>query len=439
MKTRPVFESFDQFIDFLDDFGIDDNMVNEANGITIEEFSSKLSSFFDKEAKSGFLGYRKVIAGSPFYTSKKGASVLDNTKVSLANLAKRIENRQNDEDKGKGTIEYFGTGIDKIEIDQMVSGKIKIVKVPGGSVSEIKNNDWNTLEDVLAQVNKDNFSGNSSYFPYLNKKGNAWTLSKDDKDYISLAGSVDNVVISDITTGVNFVKIPLDGKVAMYDDTNAAKFMPVNNFLQPFVKKQRKGKVGKVIIFYTIDKVIEGAGDEIPTEYIVKVFSTTVLPGEIVDLSRILKGTDKMFEQGKSTLLKGKENDTKKAIDQLLGEFTAIESIVITGGASFEGGLELNKKLVVERATTTKNLIETMHPELKGKVSVNETDFSKIQSTDDPKTYEQFRKIYLQVKGNVKGNEKQIKEEKEVIVGGKIKFDKVILNQYTLGFEFGIK
>ena len=84
----------------------------------------------------------------------------------------------------------------------------------------------------------------------------------------------------------------------------------------------------------------------------------------------------------------------------------------------------------------TETLLETMHPELKGKVTVNDKDFSKIQATDDKAKYPEFRKIYMKVKGSSMGEGKQITEERNVIVGGTIKSDKVTLNQYILNMEF---
>jgi len=114
------------------------------------------------------------------------------------------------------------------------------------------------------------------------------------------------------------------------------------------------------------------------------------------------------------------------------------ESIVITGGASYEpdGQGPINKKLVVDRANAVKTYLETLYPELKGLITVNDEDFSKIQAKDEPKEYEKFRKVYLDIKGVLQGASYEEKKDIEYLVNGEIKADTVEIIQYAITLEF---
>jgi hypothetical protein len=448
MNVKPVFENFSDFVDFLSD---DDEYVlegSEGSGlrlfegkeITVEEFMSRLSSFLDKAAKAAFDGFKLTLSGSPLYTSKDGSNFLAKTKTELDELATRIENYQDKEDKNGISIELLDTHQEEIVISQMVSGKIKVVKLPSLAEANadptrafLKNNEWNSLEDVLSFVNTANIS---TTFPYLGKNKKKWVLTKDTKS-VAGAGSYLQRVISDISTGVNFVKIPYGANPpVIFASKNASNCQDLDS-TKTYVKASKYNFVQKQIVIYTVKNLKVGKGDEIPGTYIKKEFSTIYVDGAITEVDRSLSGTYAMFDQGVATLKKSNEESTKKAIDQLLGEFNYIESIEITGGASFEGGLELNKKLVVDRANTTKTLLETIHPELKGRVTVNDKDFSKIQPTDVSKDYPKWRKIYMKVKGSILGEKQKITKERDVVVGGPIYSDEVTLNQYIINLEFG--
>ena len=445
MNTRPVFESFSDFVDFLSND--EDYVLEESDGsglrlfegkeITVSEFMSRLSSFLDKKAKLAFDGFKLTLEGSPLYTSSEGKDYLRDTKTELDDLANRIENYQSEESKNGIGIEANETHVAEIVITQMVSGKIKLVKLPfmtsDNASTVIKQNEWNTLEDVLSYVNTANIT--NSGFPSLGKSGKKWAVGKESKAVVN-SGAAYQRVISDISTGVNFVKIPPGDKFPQILQPSNGQGVPDLGSSVYMKKSAENNFITREIVIYTVKKVNAGLGDKIPGTYIKKEFTTFDIQGEIKEVDRSLSGTDAMFDQGVATLKKSNEELTKQAIDQLFGEFNYIESIEITGGASFEGGLELNKKLVVARANTTKTLLETMHPELKGKVTVNDKDFSKIQTTDDKAKYPEFRKIYMKIKGSSMGEVKQITQERDVIVGGTIKSDKVTLNQYILNLEF---
>ena len=92
--------------------------------------------------------------------------------------------------------------------------------------------------------------------------------------------------------------------------------------------------------------------------------------------------------------------------------------------------------MVVGRAKAVKTYLETLYPELKGLITVNEKDFSKIQAKDEPEEYETFRKVYLDIKGVLQGASYEKKEDIEYLVNGEIKADTVEIIQYAITLEF---
>ena len=143
----------------------------------------------------------------------------------------------------------------------------------------------------------------------------------------------------------------------------------------------------------------------------------------------------KSFDQGKINIKNkaGIDKAISAALSPLAG---APESIVITGGASFEGGLDTNKKLVVERAKAVQVYMEGLYPALKGKITVAETDFSKIQTKDVPAEYEQYRKVYLKIKGVLQGDSYTINKEITYTVDAPINADTVEIIQYAITREY---
>jgi hypothetical protein len=148
-----------------------------------------------------------------------------------------------------------------------------------------------------------------------------------------------------------------------------------------------------------------------------------------------------MFAQGEAKI-----NTTNKAnIDKVLTAALAPlagkpESIIITGGASYEpdGQGPINKKLVVDRANAVKTYLETLYPDLNGVITVNDKDFSKIQAKDVPGEYEKYRKVYLKIKGVLLGDSYTVDKEIEYLVDGEIKADSVEIIQYAITFEFDL-
>ena len=463
MKTRPVFESFSQFVDFLN-YG--DNLSileTEGTGMTVDDFIKNQSSFFDDEAKQALSKLKIAASASPIMT-KKNSPLLVNLQDGLAELSAKMVTITKKADKNLIDFYYAGTSAPKsateetpgqnvIEVTQYYNGKVKIGMSPDSTY--LKSNSFNSLEDVLSYINTQNIRSNPS-FPYIDsdtadKKNKRFNVTSPGK--ISNSGSNGQMVVTSTATGFNFDKLAFD------ENTGNSKVKPLEPGTSPtdileniyglgegYSTDTKEGKniqtVTKQRVIYGILNVIPGGGDTIPADYVKKEIVTTVVPGEVKTVPRSLSGTDKMFVQGEI----GLKNDTDKqlvmkSIDSLLSEFNSIQKIVITGGASFEGGLELNKTLVEGRAKTIQALILEYHTELSDKiVTVNATDkkFDKIQKEDKSSEYEKFRKIYLDVTGTVIGDSKTVSIERDVVYGEIKKMDKVIIGQYILNFAISI-
>ena len=462
MKTRPVFESFSQFVDFLN-YGDNLSILEAATtGMTVDDFIKNQSSFFDDEAKEALSKLKIAASASPIMT-KKDSKVLATLQEGLAELSNEMVKITKKEDQGLIDFYYAGTSAPKsateetpgqnvIEVTQYYNGKVKIGMSPDSTY--LKSNSFNSLEDVLSYINAQNIKSNYT-FPFIDSD----TADKKNKRFygesgkIKNSGSTNQTVVTSTKTGFNFAKMSFDENTGNSEEKPLEPGTSPSDILENiyglgegYSTNTKEGKniqtVTKQRVIYGILNVIPGGGDTIPADYVKKEIVTTVVPGEVKTVPRSLSGTDKMFVQGEI----GLKNDTDKqlvmkSIDSLLSEFNSIQKIVITGGASFEGGLELNKTLVEGRAKTIQALILEYHTELSDKiVTVNATDkkFDKIQKEDKSSEYEKFRKIYLDVTGTVIGDSKTVSIERDVVYGEIKKMDKVIIGQYILNFAISI-
>ena len=162
-----------------------------------------------------------------------------------------------------------------------------------------------------------------------------------------------------------------------------AKIIPQLAFKNKTANQKKDKKAYSTLLLYGIGNIVQGAGDTIPSTFIKKDFTKETVIGKTKDYQVPIDGGDAMFDKGSTTI----NTKNKVAINKILTAALAPlagkpESIVITGGASYEpdGQGPINKKLVVDRANAVKTNLETLYPELKGVITVNDKDFSKSLS-----------------------------------------------------------
>jgi outer membrane protein OmpA-like peptidoglycan-associated protein len=435
MKTKPVFESFNAFVDFLKYDSVNEGEVTDWKGIL-----SSLSGYLDADAKKAFQGARQAYDKAPTYQSKKykgdSASVL---KTLLTQFDNSVEYniKQNKDSNNLQTAESTTTEVKSFTYNALINGKIKIAthsdNAPGDLAGiALAKADWVDINDFIAKINFSNLM-NADTDPDaidLDKKYGKWsTIGKTDT--VAYSGPFYQDYISSTAGGLTIGEFG--------DGTDADKILPALNFKAFQPNKETENPIKNTLIMYAVGNVTQGGGDEIPDYFIKKDFVTETVPGETKVYDAQIDGGDAMFKQGTAEINSTNKEKIDKMITAALAPLAgSAESIEITGGASFEGGLEVNKKLVVERANSVKAYMEKLYPALAGKIKVNETDFSKIQPKDEKDKYEEWRKVHLKIKGVLQGDSLTIKTPININVDTPILADTVEIIQYAISFEYSI-
>lgn len=439
MKTRPVFESFASFVNFL----------NEAEGdiMDIKAFLSSNSTFLDKDAKAGFNSARLSATKAPLANTGKLAQELGSLLGGLDDYIKGAISNNNDYPNGVQIVEKTITEVKKVTYPALVNGKINLNQyIPVGNFVEgtlkklSEANDsgkWIDLNDALTLVNLYNLY-NSSEGPSSSKeKGKKWSLYTKGKadGYVYNTGAEDQLLISSISSGINF------SENLQAVPGSECKIITDLSFERKSANLKGDKRVYRTFVLYGVGTIVQGAGEIIPDTLIKKEFTEYTVPGEVKEYQVALDGSDAMFEQGSAKLNMANKAKIDKLITNALSALAGKpESIVITGGASYEpdGRGPINKKLVVDRANAVKTYIEELYPGLKGLITVNDKDFSKIQDKDVKAEYEKYRKVYLDIRGVLQGENYTISSETEYLVDSDINQDTVEIIQYAISIEYDL-
>ena len=445
--TRPVFESFDAFVSF----------INEAEDeyMTFDTFLSSNSSFFDEDAKLAFDAMKIAATRAPLSIGTDGAALKKNVGTYLEKMNDNIkqlieDNKETDEKRymlrltGKTTTE-----VKKFVYPALVNGKV-VLTAPVEPftrsltplVASLQKGARADLNDLLTSVNLKNLTTSDEYpTPRKNGYKNGWAPQFDANgeqinDYIDDGGASDQIIISSIDSGIDF------GDNSGARPGNQAPIIPALEFKMKDAGNMDDEKAYRTFVLYGVGNIVQGAGDTVPATLVKKDFTTTTVPGTATPYQVPIDGGDAMFEQGSATINTKNKIEIDKMLTAALAPLAGKpKSIVITGGASYEpdGQGPINKKLVVDRANAIKTYLITLYPELKDLITVNDKDFSKIQAKDEPKEYEKFRKVYLDITGVLQGASYEKKENIEYLINGVIKADTVEIIQYAITLEFYTK
>jgi hypothetical protein len=435
-NNRPVFESFSAFVNF----------INEAEApMDFKGFLSSNSSFLDADAKKGFDAARLVSTKAPLSQGKGLSSMIGEDLGSLNSYIKDLIDDNNKNPQGVQTTEKTTTEVKKVIYPALVNGKVNIAEAASvnavidsrlpKAVKANSNGSWIDINDLLNLINLDNLLYINERPTSVDYKGKKWKEKEGYKDFALNTGAEGQNLISSIASGINFV-----------DNGNAipgksAKILPELAFSKKDANSRDDKKVYRTLILYGVGNIAQGEGDTIPDTFVKKEFTKETVTGAVKAYQVPVDGGDAMFEQGSAKLnMKNKANIDKLLTAALAPLAGKPESIVITGGASYEpdGQGPINKKLVVDRANEIKTQLETLYPDLKGVITVKADDFSKIQAEKVPAEYEKYRKVYLDVKGVLLGDSYTIDKETEYLVDGEIKADTVEIIQYAISLEFDL-
>jgi hypothetical protein len=436
--TRPVFESFGAFVDFLKK-----DVINEEN-LDFKGILNSLSGFFDGDAAKAFESARLAYSKAPVVQLNYKVSNERLGKV-LGEIDKRINSdiEYNNEDKnGVQLSEKTSTEIKTFTYDMLINGKVKVSSYPSEGDNPIlyfmtetylKPGKFVDINDLITWLNLKNLratnqSPDKSVGQSSEEKGNVWDEIAGEEFVIS-TGASDMYLISSTAAGF---AIGYNGSSTPTESSNIIEALAFTN---KNANKVTDNPVKITTVLYGVGKITQGAGKEIPDTLVKKQMTTTIVPGVVKEYETSISGDNKMFAQGKINI----ENKAgiDKAITAALSPLAGVpESILITGGASYEGDLGFNKTLVVERAKAVKDYMEGLYPELKDKIKVAETDFSKIQTKDEPEKYTEFRKVYLKIKGVLQGDSYTIETPITYTVDAPINADTVEIIQYAITREY---
>ena len=431
--TRPVFESFGAFVDFLKK-----DVINEEN-LDFKGILNSLSGFFDTDATKAFESARLAYIKAPVFQKNIGASnkLLGPILGNIDSLINGGIESNNDDKDGVQLSETTSTEIKTFVYNMLINGKVKISSFTSSSslsgMSTITGWDkyfvdgkFVDINDLITYLNLTNLQ-NANTNPTTS--GDKWDAYGVEKECVNQTGAYDQQLISSTAAGF---AIGFNGDSTPND---SSKIIAALAFTNKNASKVTDNPAKITTVLYGVGNIVQAAGLVIPDTLIKKEMTTTTVPGTVKEFETSIAGDDKMFAQGKINI----ENKAgiDKAITAALSPLAGLpKSILITGGASYEGKLDVNKKLVVERAKAVQVYMEELYPELKGKIKVAENDFSKIQEKDEPEKYTEFRKVYLKIEGVLQGDSYTIETPVTYLVDAPINADTVEFIQYAITREY---
>ena len=454
MRTRPVFESYSEFVSSLY------TSINEKaeGGVDFDTFVSTLNNFLDPAAQSAFKGFRNIASLSP-EVIRTGSKSIDPIQEVLGREMKAIQGRISNNDRISTKLtEKTITEVKTFKYNNVINGKVAIPVALGNDDMWYQSNaftdrkdfneDYNTkgaymdIYDLFTLINANNLDNFSPGGPGTEekavktgffKKGTGWNNALKDKKATDIynTGIKGQYILTSTASGLSFKPT----------SSGSGQLSPIADFK---TDKLNAGNVKDEIAYNTL--LLYGIEDYLPTD----PSNTNMIPSSYIDKILVpVKGTSKeytqpidggsaMFEQGSSTLNSKNKTKINQMLTAALSPLAGLpESITIVGGASYEGGIDINKELVVKRAEAVKARFIELYPALKDLITVKKgivKDYDQIQPTDDPSKYEDFRKVYVIVKGVVQGDTTYT--EKPILVDTEIPAGSMTIKLYVISFEY---
>ena len=364
MKSKPVFEKFEDFLDFLQ------SSVNE--GVKVADLSNLqtlLGSYGMDQAG------KKAIANVETLAAQAGTSIAAEDLAKMSEAISRLTMTDVTE------IDNVDVTVDEIEYDNLRGGAVETAK--GQKVG---------LAEYLTKANKENLKGGYGKTPGVDEKKGRFTY--DEKGGFLKGDGLLGQYLPVETSGI------LDMKEYKWDDPvkNSIIKMPGGWNTDPKTKRgnsspdQNPKNVQLTYVLYYV-RNISGAGQsytskEVETFVRPKSVETEKLKPIVIqeDLPLFKVNTAELTEEG------------KKAIMSSLANVTTAESISVTGGASQEGSEERNKELCELRAKAVSEYLKEYFPTADIKPS-GKADIQPKSPDTDEKVRKTWRKITLDVTG----------------------------------------
>ena len=373
MKSKPVFEKFEDFLDFLNA-----NVINEEQSFgSLAELQTFLgSNGMEAKGKIALSGVEEVAKKSSL-----GAFTKDNFNALALTL-----NRLSIPD------------VTEITSISVTHDDLVYKNVLGGTVVTDKGDRVN-IADLFTKVNKENLNAMNKA-PLVNKDKKEWGVNKDaDKEFLQGSGALRQYALVDAAGKLDFKKYTGADPVK----SNAGKY----SLETPMSKKLDRGNTySSEFILYYPTAIVPAAGETYnSTELVETVRPVSKTSTKLAPI--VIQDDNVLFELNKSVL---KEEGKAAILNALSGVATA-KSIEITGGASKEGDVKRNEVLCKERAQAVADFLkEGAFKNAEIKVS----DVADIQPADSKDPLEIWRKVTLNIDGQSLITSKETEQQKVV-------------------------
>ena len=451
MRTRPVFESFNDFVYSLN------NSINEAEESGQDPFTKFMIDFGDSgvPAKEAFDAANQVLLLSPRISPGDyeaiSSHIFAHKQLQSAGRLQRLltGGTKSDSDVKLGTVEVEKKSI---KYNSIINGKVLLKKyrkigdytkdrytgsiVDGETIGDDASRVYVDLYDLFTAANVDNLSnGIFGSLPSITteEKGKEKGKSK----WSSYEGMVDYTGIKDqnLITSV-------DGGFTLEDKSPLESLKTSKLDKNPSTDKT----VYQSFVLYGIENYLPmdpNNQNTIPNTYIKKELVEVSGPSQ--EYTAPVDCGPNIFPQNETTFTSGKDKEIDMALTNALAPLLGLPTkITILGGASYEtnkddpnkGGPEskINQALVDGRAEVVAERYRKMYPTIATKITAKKGDYSKIQATDDSSKYEQFRKVYVIVEGVIAGDKKTI--ENTFIEKTSIPAGSATIVEYVISFPF---
>jgi len=372
MKSKPVFEKFEDFLDFLNA-----NVINEEQSFgSLAELQTFLgSNGMESKGKMALNGVEEIAKKSSL-----GAFSKDNFNTLALTL-----NRLSIPD------------VTEITDIRVFHDDMYYKNVLGGTVVTDKGDRVN-IADLFTKVNKENLNAMNKV-PLVNKDKKQWGVNKEgDKEFIQGSGALRQYVLIDAPGKLDFKKYtgadPVKDSSGQYD------------LAKPDDKSQKKGGYYTEFLIYYPIAITQGNGETYnSTELVETVRPVAKTSTKLAPI--VIQDDNVLFELNKSVL----KDEGKAAILNALSGVATAKSIEITGGASKEGDVKRNEVLCKERAQAVADF-------LKGgafkNAEIKVSDVADIQPANSTDPLEKWRKVTLNIDGQSLVTEKETTQEKVV-------------------------
>jgi|688.fasta_scaffold36091_5 outer membrane protein OmpA-like peptidoglycan-associated protein len=361
MENKPVFESFDQFVQF-----VYEEALNE--GLQIKDLTELKTAL----AAQGLDANGRKALGAIEEVITQGQQ--PNLKPSFVQISYCLNLMTR-------TDETEITGID------FESQQLEYSNVLGGAVLDGAGKRV-PFAQYLATLNIRNL--NAFKKPYYDLKRKLFTNGDDKAEtgWLTGSGPVNQFIIVDN-------KAKLDAKVWRYDN-------PVKNpvlasgtgFISEPQPMKGKGQdnISIQYYFYYPVKIVPQGGVEYTSREVTQFIREKTTTAETLK-PIVIQDDNTLFDVNKSVL----KEEGKAAILAALGNVASANSITVTGGASQEGDKARNEALCKERAQAVADYIKSTTSFKSADVKVSDKlDIQPKASTEDRKTW---RRVTLNVEG----------------------------------------